>query len=320
MRLASNVYRFTTCYPDFENIPMAGFLLIGSDRTAMVDALIPQAIEKDLEPFLSTLARELGSVDTIVATHGHPDHVGGLAKLKAANPDLGVLCSPAELRWVESQEAMWQDLFLKYQELALDEEVHEYIVGTLGGSPTAATATVQPGDMIDLGGLEMIVIDASGHSPGHIALFEQRNGLLFTGDSVQGAGIGHVNANVALPPLYEDHDAYISSLERMLDIDPVGVLSAHHEPQFGDGAKGFLRESIATAKQIKGLVATSLGRTDSPTSLARIARELRAAMDELHAIEFRGELQFLSATEASLRSMAKEGSAIEDDDHNWNAT
>ena len=318
MHIAPGVHRITTCYPDFENIPMAGYLLIGQDRVALVDATIPDSIERDLRPFLERLGLGLLQIDLVIVSHGHPDHVGGLAALKRANPALEILCSEGDQRWVENQDAMWQELFLRYPDhLSFDDEVRDYIVTTLGGEPTAATSTLKPGDVVDLGGMSLRAVDAAGHSPGHLALLESTNGLLFTGDAVQGSGISHVNTDACLPPLYEDYDAYVASLEGMTALAPEAVLSAHHDPQVGDAAARFLELSLSTAHRNHEIV-TQLARADQATlTLPAVADQLRIEVERRDTARYVGALQFLAVADAHLRSIAghKPPASAQSEDH-----
>lgn len=307
MNIAPGIHRITTCYPDFENIPMSGFLLIGQDRVALVDATIPDAIERDLQPFLERLGLDLVQIDLVIVTHGHPDHVGGLGALRRANPNLEIYCSSPDRRWVENQRLMWDELFLRYpDDLTFGEDVRDYIVTTLGGDPTEVTTTLNPGDAVDLGGLTLSVLDASGHSPGHIALLESTNGLLFTGDSVQGRGINHVNVDACLPPLYEDYESYTASLDRMIAIAPSAVLSAHHEPQEGEAARRFLELSLATAQRNHEIVTRIVHGENAHFPLSEIARQLREEVQALDTANYVGPLQFLAVADAHLRLIGRE--------------
>lgn len=63
--------------------------------------------------------------------------------------------------------------------------------------PTRATQTLVADDRIDLGGRVLTVIDGPGHSPDGICLLDERNGLLFGGDT-----INHASRSRA-PPLPE---------------------------------------------------------------------------------------------------------------------
>src|SRR5699024_2666167 len=44
------------------------------------------------------------------------------------------------------------------------------------------TGTLNDGDVIDLGSRQLVIYHTPGHSPGHICIFDETNGYLFTGD------------------------------------------------------------------------------------------------------------------------------------------
>jgi glyoxylase-like metal-dependent hydrolase (beta-lactamase superfamily II) len=84
---------------------------------------------------------------------------------------------------------------------------------------------LQDGDKINLGDRTLEVISTPGHTPDSIALLDQRNGLLFTGDTFY------------LGPIYlyrpeTDLDAYVSSVKRLAELTPNLrlLLPAHNVP------------------------------------------------------------------------------------------
>jgi glyoxylase-like metal-dependent hydrolase (beta-lactamase superfamily II) len=115
------------------------------------------------------------------------------------------------------------------EELAPDE-----ICGALpAGFDAKAYATkafhithwLHDGDRIDLGGRTLKVIGTPGHTPDAIALLDEKNGLLFTGDTFY------------LGPIYlyvpeTDLDAYVASVQKLAAMVPhlQLLLPAHNTP------------------------------------------------------------------------------------------
>ena len=89
----------------------------------------------------------------LICTHGDPDHISG----NAAFPELYM--SPAE------------------------EENYRAFQGP------GTILPVRDGDVLDLGGREIEIIDLPGHTPGSIALLDRSRRALISGDSVQNGGI-----------------------------------------------------------------------------------------------------------------------------------
>jgi glyoxylase-like metal-dependent hydrolase (beta-lactamase superfamily II) len=50
--------------------------------------------------------------------------------------------------------------------------------------PTVPTRLLEDGDVLDLGGRKLQVLHTPGHSPDCICLFDEANGLLFGGDTI----------------------------------------------------------------------------------------------------------------------------------------
>jgi glyoxylase-like metal-dependent hydrolase (beta-lactamase superfamily II) len=85
-----------------------------------------------------------------------------------------------------------------------------------------ATSTLKDGDRLELGQRELTVLFTPGHSPDCICLLDERNGLLFGGDTI--------NAG----PIYAHfHDSDVSALARSTArlaelAESVRVLTSHH--------------------------------------------------------------------------------------------
>lgn len=138
----------------------------------------------------------------IVATHHHPDHVGGAAFLA--------------------------------RELRLPLWAHARTIARLSepGAPAgAAGATfdraLEDGDEIDLAGpspQRWRALHTPGHAPGHVCLFEERLGALVAGDMVASEG------TILIEPHDGDMAVYLAQLERLAGLGAKVALPAHGEP------------------------------------------------------------------------------------------
>ena len=99
------------------------------------------------------------------------------------------------------------------------------------------------GDKIDLGGRALKVIGPPGHTPDSIALFDEKNGLLFMGDSFY------------LGPIYlyrpeTDLDAYVASMQKLAALMPrlQLLLPAHNTPV---ADPGYLPKVVTAIQQVR---------------------------------------------------------------------
>ena len=115
---------------------------------------------------------------TVLNSHNHPDHIGGNAQFDR------VMCYDID--------SAVERLTRGYSH----EELEGFIVpeeiidppADFPGEPffvvgKAPTATVEDGQILDLGNRELEVIYTPGHNSSCITLIDERNGLLFTGDT-----------------------------------------------------------------------------------------------------------------------------------------
>jgi glyoxylase-like metal-dependent hydrolase (beta-lactamase superfamily II) len=93
--------------------------------------------------------------------------------------------------------------------------------------------TVKGGDSFDCGGRSWTVVHTPGHSPSHICLFSEADGLLVSGDHLLPIVTPHIDfhAEGESDPLGD----YLNSLEKVADLEPALVLPGHGRP-FDEGA------------------------------------------------------------------------------------
>jgi glyoxylase-like metal-dependent hydrolase (beta-lactamase superfamily II) len=155
-----------------------------------------------------------------VASHTHFDHIGCHHEfdqriVHSAEADL--LARPTRENTL-AESYVNDDIFIQ---LPPDP----YQSTTYAVKAATATRTVEDGDVIDLGNRVFEVIHTPGHSPGGIALWEEKTGILFSGDV-------HYDGPLIENTYHSNLRDYIASMEKLLEL-PVETVHGGHFPSFG---------------------------------------------------------------------------------------
>jgi glyoxylase-like metal-dependent hydrolase (beta-lactamase superfamily II) len=132
---------------------------------------------------------------SIVNTHCHIDHVLGVDKIKN-HFQIQFIIGRNELSVLKSQKVLAP------------------LYGYNGFSEPMADGFMTEGDIIRLGSQKWEVLDVPGHSPGHIAILNRKEGLCISGDVLFNQSIGRTD----LPG--GDYDTLINSIKSKLFILP----------------------------------------------------------------------------------------------------
>ncbi len=148
--------------------PVNCYLVQESDGLTLIDT----GLSTSAGP-LQRAAESLGlPIQRILLTHAHGDHTGSVDILHQALPAAEVMISARDARLLRG-------------DTRLDSaEPQTKIKGDIHSVHTTPTGFLQAGDRV--GSLE--VIPCPGHTPGHVAFFDVRDGILIAGDAFQTQG------------------------------------------------------------------------------------------------------------------------------------
>jgi glyoxylase-like metal-dependent hydrolase (beta-lactamase superfamily II) len=217
-------------------------------------------------PALRRVGVPPGRVRFIVVTHPDLDHQGGLAALAEALPDAIVGCGFADRGLVANPERLVTDRYGAYEE--------EHGVGysraekkwmrSLYGAPATVDVSFGGGETLALNNRRFDVLHAPGHSAGHVMLYEPAAGSLYSSDAVHWRMCPAADGSPALPPTYEDVDAYLATIALVERLELAELHSGHWPTKFGAEIREFCAES---AEFVYALDAVLEDRLASPATL-----------------------------------------------------
>jgi glyoxylase-like metal-dependent hydrolase (beta-lactamase superfamily II) len=197
------------------------YLVVEDDGLTLIDTMIPRSSKRIL-----AAAQGLGlPIVRIVLTHGHGDHIGSLDALAAALPDAEVLISARDARLLGKDRSFDPG------------EPQVKVRGSLPGAKTTPTRTIAPGERI--GSLE--VHDATGHTPGQLALMDTRDGTLICGDAY--STLGGVETAARMNPRFPvlaiatwHRPTAVETARRLRALDPARLAPGHGKIVAAPGA------------------------------------------------------------------------------------
>jgi glyoxylase-like metal-dependent hydrolase (beta-lactamase superfamily II) len=252
------------------------YLLTGEDHTVLVDTGLAGTPEEVIIPYLEGIGLSLEDVDEVIISHADVDHCGGNRALKELHPALWFTCGEPDRGWIENNELMLSDVYRWYEPYGFgpDADSVEWIRRELGGD-SPMDAGLRGGETMRLGPDRRIeILHLPGHTPGHLGIWDPKNGAAIIIDAALETGIYDREGNRLIPPRYFDAPAYQATIRKLQTLRPEHLLTAHYPPMRGEEALDFLDRSLRFTHQVHGVVSEGLG--EGITGL----RELTGRADE----------------------------------------
>ncbi len=196
-KVTAHVKRITVGDSAFVGVyPPNVYLVAGDGKAVFIDTAYgkDEEVEAQLEAWES-----LGkpTVEGIVLTHRHGDHIGGAVRLSEATggPIISSACERA----------------------AIDADLK-------GGRVARA---VRSGETMGLGDATLEFIETPGHTLGSLCIYLREDDVLFSGDMILGTG------TTVISPEHGDMRLYIESLRKLLDYD-AAIIAPGHGPEISE--------------------------------------------------------------------------------------
>ncbi|WP_010630571.1 MBL fold metallo-hydrolase [Sporolactobacillus vineae] len=204
-----------TFFPSW--FPVNSYLADEGDALTLIDAALPFSYKGILKT-----AEAIGKpISRIILTHAHSDHIGALDKLKALLPDCEVVISARDAKLLRGDVTL---------------DTNEPQTKVRGGVPKPGTIKTVPDREVSEGDVvgSFRVVATPGHTPGHIALYNEASGVLLAGDAFQVRG--GVAVSGQLKPFFPfpawatwNKEAAIQSAIKLVHLSPtlLGVGHGH---------------------------------------------------------------------------------------------
>lgn len=190
-----NAYVVSTAATDSAGAGLVGWA-IDPSFSPQVDAIIEYVRAQNI------------TLERIVLTHGHLDHIAGVDNVRAAYP-------AARIAMAKEEHAAFTD-------------AEENLSAPFGMPVTLQSRPdddLPPSMELQLGSLLWRVLDVSGHSRGGRAIYCPSAGVVFTGDSLFAGSIGRTDFPGA------DHDRLLANIRQHLyTLPPETLVHSGHGP------------------------------------------------------------------------------------------
>ena len=224
------------------------YLLQGSRESILISGgnsyILPDVLKQ-----LNSFGLDPGQIRKCLILHAHFDHIGIVPYFKRQNPDLTIYASQRAWEILKKDKAI--DTINDFSRLTaarmnMEDRLQGYdweLRDDLSGF------TVGEGDRIDLGGLQLNILETPGHSSCSVSAYAPEIKALFPSDA---GGIPFQDE--VIPSGNSNFSLYQQSLEKLAGLDVDIYCADHYGYITGQEAADFMDRSIKAAADYRHLV------------------------------------------------------------------
>lgn len=246
--LGSDVFMLDSAMGGYDGIT-ATYLIRGS-RPCLIETGTARSAPTVIAG-LAQLGIEAEDLATIVVTHIHLDHAGGVGDLATAYPKAQVVVHERGARHLQDPTRL-VDSARRVFGADMDR-----LFGDLQPTATERLVSVSDDGQVDLGdGRILEVFHNPGHASHHIALVDSETGDLYTGDAAGVYVPQTAEVRPATPPPDFDLQLALDSMRKMSARNPTRLLFSHYGPvtevsQIMDASEAELHYWVETVREAR---------------------------------------------------------------------
>lgn len=225
--------------------------IIGDTSVILVDSLDSDECAKDLKKVLETITTK--PVQTIIYTHGHPDHRGGAGAFKDTVQEIIAFASmnPPLQYFDRIQDALNQRGAYQHGYGLTDDEAISQGIGIREGKErhhgkfdSLAPTTLYHEKCVErvIDGIKMKLVSAVGETDDQIYIWLEDDQVICTGDNYYGCW---PNLYAIRGTPYRDIATWVNTLKDILSYDAVALLPGHTKPLLG---RELIQNQVGTFK------------------------------------------------------------------------
>ncbi|XP_074096053.1 beta-lactamase-like protein 2 homolog [Cotesia typhae] len=194
-KFPSHVIRILGCNPGVMTLQGTNTYLLGTgQRRILIDSGDEETAPEYTKLLKNVLEEEKATVEHLVITHWHHDHIGGVKAVKELVKSIS-----------NSFPTVWK-LPRSLEDIANESEYH-----------CDGCQALADDQLLEVDGAKLQVKHTPGHTTDHACLVLQQNNSLFSGDCILGE----------TTTIFEDLSDYIKSLNKILNINPKIIYPGH---------------------------------------------------------------------------------------------
>ncbi|MCJ7785085.1 MAG: MBL fold metallo-hydrolase [Desulfobacterales bacterium] len=241
------------------------YLLEGNKGSMIVSGGMSYIVSDILQQF-KEFGMDGNRIKKLLILHSHFDHVGIVPFFKRRYPEIEVYASERGWEILQMDKAILTINEFGRNVAGRMEKRDVYSAYDLEWRKDVSGEIVREGDRIDLGGLEVSILEIPGHSSCCIAAYVPELKALFPTD---GGGIPYGKTIVSSGN--SNYTQYQQSLERLKDLEVDYCCADHYGYVTGAEARDFISKSIESAKKNRARM----------EEVYRSARDINAAAQKL---------------------------------------